>query len=821
MKNGGVLLVQLEQTLSHKAMAFERIISGDFVARPLLQTLEFFRKHSRDVLVYTIGDQQPVQLSPERWVIAHQVLELVRKYTEDVRTKFPRLGEVGVSQEGSFPRIRIFGADAQRELIDRIAAHICETELSGFPIARQPKTLTEAELWGPRTRDVLFLLGGLFAAGISVFAFELKSWCVNYGLTSTREPPTTLTVPYRAKDSPTARSEYSHPDAVIVLTCLSGYYGGLSDEKLFNAFSHLLNDAYQLSKKFQQVVSINLEDRRLCTEKIFPSFRFAKGAVDYFLFHVVFPRKMRGFPYKLSASGWVIGEVKCHPLTGFSGPNAFREVLPHSVEQLSLPPQMHTNALVLGYLLQPEDSVICTPWRHKEHRSDAEGLLSLVANEWLRLTSNSDMPQAVILCDDNDELCVMDRKGPIESLQTSPFVKQLDVCYVFLAEAHTRGIDLKLPEHYRAAVTLGANLTKDRLVQNEASCIRTRRLGQGQSVVFCVPDEIHHKISTRASDNGSVEVPDVLCWAMAETWQDMKGNITLWATQGLRFLRHEPLRNEMHEALSLEQRYRPRVNQDELANFAHSDQSQAASLIATRCWEFGSMPYHSAKIDEDHEREVAAEAERERQVQRPPKARPKKHRIRGDMTNTVWHPSVRQFPGKLLVTRDYAQIVEPIDVLYFSPDVFQRLVQWILATRQGRLYPSIKESKHMALHLYAPRSNLGLKPLDKLDLYNVSGEVTNALCIPRGFIIELNLFAGQLHLTSYGEYVEPMGEDSLAATDSFILHRDKNNRTERLASTFRQSPIKFLNFLTSQIRRKSEGIDKTHMGKIFNGIILD
>ncbi|KAB8276571.1 hypothetical protein BDV30DRAFT_235642 [Aspergillus minisclerotigenes] len=70
------------------------------------------------------------------------------------------------------------------------------------------------------------------------------------------------------------------------------------------------------------------------------------------------------------------------------------------------------------------------------------------------------------------------------------------------------------------------------------------------------------------------------------------------------------------------------------------------------------------------------------------------------------------------------------------------------------LYPSIKDSKHVTLHLYVPRSNLGLKPLDKLDLYNVSGEVISALCIPRSFIIDLNLFAGKLYLGSYEEYVE-------------------------------------------------------------------
>ncbi|KAE8329839.1 hypothetical protein BDV39DRAFT_202784 [Aspergillus sergii] len=835
-------------------MALERMIARDFdVAHSLLKTLEFFREHSRDVvdesdekfsakfeLVYTIGDQQPVQLSPERWLIAHEVLDLISRYTEDVKTKFPHLVEVGASQEGSFPRIRIFGADAQRELIDCIAAHICETGLSGFPIAWQPKTVREAvriyisklKLTDDQIQEIEKKIGG--------FSGDL-SWRVNYGLTSTREPPTKFAVSYCAMDSPTARSEYRHPDAVIILTCLSWYYGGLSNEDLFSAFSHLLNtdqvdmeyqlwvkDAYQLPTKFQQLVSINLEDRHLCTEKIFPSFRFAKSVVDYFLSHVVFPRDMKGFPFKLSASGWDIGEVKRHPLTGFSGTNDSREVLPLSVEQLDLPAQMHTNALVLGTYYNQK-----IPF---------------------------DMPQAVIFSDDNDDLSVMDRKGRIESLQTSPFAKQLDVCYVFLDEAHTRGTDLKLPEHYRAAVTLGANLTKDRLVQ---ACMRMRRLGQVQSVVFCVPHKIRQNITTRASDNGNIEVSDVLFWAISETWQDMKRNIPLWATQGLRFLRHERLWNEIRtqddtllssnhvrrfledEALSLEQRYRPRANQDGLADFIHSDQSQAASLIATRCREFGSVSYHLAKMDEEQEREVAAEAEREQQVQRPPKARPKKHEIHEDMkklvstgviaegstaflpafrsldkTSAARHPGVDQFPGKLLVTRDYAQTVEPIDILSFSPDFFQRPVQWILTSRHGsnstdqkptinhmviispyeaqELYPSIKVSKHVTLHLYAPRSNLGLKPLDNLSSYEEYVEVCDFL----------------------GVAWKPMGEDSVVATDGFILRRDKNNRAERLASTFRQSPIKFLKVLMSQVRRKGEGIGKTHMGKIFNGIIL-
>lgn len=67
--------------------------------------------------------------------------------------------------------------------------------------------------------------------------------------------------------------------------------------------------------------------------------------------------------------------------------------------------------------------------------------------------------------DDRNDLSVLSRDGNLESLMVSPFAKQMDQCLVYLDEAHTRGTDLKLPTDYRAAVTLGPDLTKDRLVQ--------------------------------------------------------------------------------------------------------------------------------------------------------------------------------------------------------------------------------------------------------------------------------------------------------------------------------------------------------------------
>ena len=48
-----------------------------------------------------------------------------------------------------------------------------------------------------------------------------------------------LAVPYLAKDTPSARAEFSHPDTTMILTCFAYYYGGLSDTQLYKAFERL------------------------------------------------------------------------------------------------------------------------------------------------------------------------------------------------------------------------------------------------------------------------------------------------------------------------------------------------------------------------------------------------------------------------------------------------------------------------------------------------------------------------------------------------------------------------------------------------------
>ena len=50
--------------------------------------------------------------------------------------------------------------------------------------------------------------------------------------------------------------------------------------------------------------------------------------------------------------------------------------------------------------------------------------------------------------------------------------------------------------------------------------MRMRKLGKGQSFVFCVPEQIRLKIIefTRKNENTVLEVADVISWAISETF---------------------------------------------------------------------------------------------------------------------------------------------------------------------------------------------------------------------------------------------------------------------------------------------------------------
>lgn len=533
MDTGGILLVQPEHLLSMELMGPDRLLADDTVlGSKLFKIQQWLEENSRDILdesdeilsvrfelIYTMGTQRAVEFSPNRWGIIEHVLGLVSHFAQPVLQQFPHGLELRSVCSGSFPRLRILQPSAGDELLKLVAKQVCEEGLPGVPVWNLPENVRNvlySFLTNPQINEAdiellqnvfsfdtmrrsLLLLKGLIADGVLAFCLRLKRWRVNYGLDLSR---TMLAVPYRAKDNPAARAEFSHPDATIVLTCLSYYQGGLTDEQLRIAFGKLLScdhaqeeyeqwvqDAHALPPSFGKLTGINLSNLSQCSQIIFPALRLAKSVIDFYLSQLVFPKEMKEFPDKLSSSGWDIARTKLHPTTGFSGTNDSRYVLPLSINQCDLPSQSHTNATVLRCLLRSENSFEHAVQKLGSDSLDEESLLQMVTemrprvrvildvgaqvlewkNEeivrrWLLLVPESEA-QAVVFFNDWNDLSVLSRDGTIESFIISPFAKQMDQCLVYLDEAHTRGTDLKLPFHYRAAVTLGPDLTKDRLVQ--------------------------------------------------------------------------------------------------------------------------------------------------------------------------------------------------------------------------------------------------------------------------------------------------------------------------------------------------------------------
>jgi len=752
---GGVLLVQPEHLLSFKLMGIEkswatrdeRRVDGGALGESITRLYQEFESVSRDVvdesdenfsvkyeLIYTMGAQEAVEMSPGRWILIQQILALVETAVRQLLadSAHTNLAEGLIFEDhgvGRVPVIRILEESAGRHLIGVLAATICRCGLTGFPVAHQnermrqavrnyisvdqvtPEDLALVEDAGttglfnsPTAKNAVLLLRGLLAKEVLLFALGQKRFRVNYGLAPARRPPIMLAVPYRAKDMPSPRSEFSHPDVVIVLTCLSYYYSGLSDEQLYTCFQLLHDDLDQaeqeygrwaaqapdLPPSFQHFSSINIEDKPQCETIVFPALRHARPVVDFFLAYVVFPKEMKQFPLKLSSSGWDLAKPKKHHLlTGFSGTNDSKAVLPLSVTALDLQP--HTNAAVLSTILRDENTVleVGTGGEGSSSRPSAlseEMLLSsltqsqppmrvildvgaqVVESSNLQMAKNlldvvpASSADAVIFFDHQDELLVLLRNGDVVPFLTSPFATRTDRCLVFLDQAHTRGTDLKLPDNYRAAVTLGPGVTKDTLVQ---ACMRMRKLGRGQSVTFVLSPEMQKRIRsarTNIAPEQPLGVADVIAWVISETWDETVRSVPLWATQGIRHARQEAIWKRVEgnggvfsssdaqeylepEAMGLEERYRPRLvpttgGDIEIAALIADLylQDQADPSADDKTAKHGEIDAHtqaireklvtfshatrsstaSSALHEEQERELAPKIEEERQVARPP-----------------------------------------------------------------------------------------------------------------------------------------------------------------------------------------------------------
>ncbi|KAG1725810.1 uncharacterized protein EDB91DRAFT_1061951 [Suillus paluster] len=932
----GILVVQPDHILSFQLMAVDRQLSHQTVqaAQDMLWAQLWLDNHTRDILdesdeilhvryqmVYTVGLQSSLQGHPERWTTTQQVLSLVAKHTARLMREFPSGSDVSIRDHGVFPFVRILHPTAGEKLVQWIAQDVINGALGNISFDQASLHVKQAVRQFIGTENIsstcislvedsyrhttvwpgLLVLRGLLACGILIYTLKERRWRVDYGLVPTR---TMLAVPFRAKDMPSLRAEFGYPEVAIALTCLSYYYAGLTLEQLMLCFELLLkqdNPALEyeswvhglesVPESLQHLSGINTESTEQLPD-LQHLFASNKAVIDFYLSRVVFPKEAKAFPTKLTCSGWDLAQEKRHLTTGFSGTNDNRYLLPSSMVQHDLDHQCSTNARVLALILHPENNCYRRiPHGQKVHdfintliaqTPEVRVLLDVgaqmlelknqeLAEAWLQAKRDA---QAAVFVDDDDELVVVSRDGTVEPLVSSPFAQQLDQCVIYLDDAHTRGTDVKLPSGFRAAVTLGPKVTKDRLTQG---CMRMRKLGNGHSVMFFAPTEVDRSIRSAAqkADTDGVDVADILHWAMLETCLDIQMRASHWVQQGsdfkarhsawAQFSRTSRTRTSIStlksawlqpEERSLEDMYAPSSSP---RPFESLDPD-----IQRKCSELGVLLASARRMDEEQEREVVHEVERERErrVERPPRVKPAAHVLHADVRlfvktgqipamSSAFYPALSslvnttagfhehdQWAHNVLVTHDFTRTVNTLS--HQKADDYLRPVNWVIFSDNGRcpvlvvvspheadtLLPAIRRSNVVHLCIYAPRTTKMMLACDDLRLYCVPS--TPRLTPLKPLICQLNLFAGQLYFSDYEMYLRTCSflglnaphlrdKDLIADSDGFI--REENRPVARLSCSFKRSQLLPLKKLFG-MRRKGMGYLPTHLGKVLDGRIL-
>jgi hypothetical protein len=234
---GGVLVVQPEHILSQKLMHVDFLLTSDgnaekhSVAHELKVLQNWVTKVSRDVLdesdellhvryqlVYTTGEQMPVDDHPNRWATIQQVFNRLQVHAVKLHAKYPKMMAIDNTTVNGFPIIRILDSVIFRDIYSLILDDALGGGLFNLPLGVLPsairgaarrfisqkeasnkdRNLIRSHCAGTTLFKGILLLRGLLMDCDGVLGYVLKErrWRVDYGLDPSR---TLLAVPYRAK----------------------------------------------------------------------------------------------------------------------------------------------------------------------------------------------------------------------------------------------------------------------------------------------------------------------------------------------------------------------------------------------------------------------------------------------------------------------------------------------------------------------------------------------------------------------------------------------------------------------------------------------
>ena len=263
-------------------------------------------------------------------------------------------------------------------------------------------------------------------------------------------------------------------------------------------------------------------------------------------------------------------------------------------------------------------------------------------------------------------------------------------------------------------------------------------------------------------------------------------------------------------------------------------------------------------MEEEQEREVDHEVERERQVERPPRAKSMEHSVQGDVRNFIQTGIIRHnskafvplfsplgeiepeiqsgWSLKLFSTKDFSVTIQTLSVL--EGQNFLRPVNWIVSNARqelvvfspfevNALLPDIRRSHATHLHMYTPRTKESMRSFDDLR-FRCIPPLPQPWSPPESLVLsQLNIWAGQLYLRDYGTFLELcrfLGIDTrtekgdvVVQRDGFVLPSDRRAGSALQASCrFTISPVHFIGRVVG-LRRKGISYLSSHVGKLVHG----
>ncbi|CAF3943565.1 unnamed protein product [Rotaria sordida] len=717
-----VVLTSPEDILSFDLLTIDKCRRQEFdTGRSMLSIQSWMKTFVRDVLdesdeilhvkyqlIYSIGRQQQVDGGVERWKTIQYVLNLVKQHAANIAQQYnDDVYYKAAERQRSFPEFRLLNHRPFQELCRRIASdwinqksyrQLDQQLILSFILDTNSSINGLVDQFPHNTIQLFLIMRGLLSSEV-LFVGLKKRYRVNFGVNQNAKFNRLMAVPFRAKDVAAENTEFGHPDVAIVLTQISYYYKGLTDSQMLQCFNRLSQDESDPEMIYEQWISleeendiiasikqwkrVNLKDYQQRTQLLFPTLRYNMLVINYFLNHFVFPQEAKQFPHKLVASAWDLSSsLREKIITGFSGTNDTQLLLPVHIRQCDLPELQKTDAIVLSNLLQSENDryqylsistssneilkriVISQPITQVILDVGAlfiDGTNRQIAVKWLDLSDKTKIDYVVYF--ESDSIFVCDRQYQHHAFLTSPASERLDRCVFYLDEIHTRGTDFKFPNEFRAAVTLGNGLTKDRLVQ---ACMRMRKLGKHHWLSFWSSNEVHQQIQTMKKNSVSpnekenidnrITLTDILRWVYENTQQTTWDGLHLWATQSLSFQRKitafrninwkeqgtlytnttmENIARECLEDEVLELKSMYGVSKMFQTIFdiysvrsKHSNICSSVEIheaVSKRLWDYGgSKKLLTQLLDEEQQRELEREQEleEERQQKRPPSVHP-------------------------------------------------------------------------------------------------------------------------------------------------------------------------------------------------------